>query len=201
MTRLLLVRHGQSEWNALGRVQGQQDVALSTLGMAQAEAVAAALATEKAVAVFSSDLQRAVATAAPIASQQRVDVQPTPLLRELAFGLWEGMRWADVRTEYAEFMALWAKDVTANTPPAAETVESLALRGETLLQQWRRDYPEETVIVVTHGGMIRTLLCLALELPLKALQSFGCDNASITELYLFPEGSFLAQLNNTAHLH
>lgn len=100
MTKIIFVRHGQTEWNVLGRYQGQTDIALSPLGIEQAEKLAAHFPVDKVEAVYSSDLVRAMTTARCVADRFGLTVEPRPELRELNFGDWEGLT-------YDEIVAKW----------------------------------------------------------------------------------------------
>jgi len=122
MLHLMLVRHGESEWNAQRRYQGQSDVPLSALGKRQAELIAERLAGGKIDAVYASDLKRAWETASAIAGKSGLQVLPEPRLRELKFGVLEGLTFDEAQAQYPQMIATWLEDF--NQPPdGAETID------------------------------------------------------------------------------
>ena len=202
MTRLLLVRHGETEWNKIHRIQGQSDVPLNETGEAQALAVGRALAAEKEIAaVWASDLQRAWKTAEAItAHHPDLTIQAEPRMRELYFGDWEGLYWQKLSDEDARLAEKWRQDASKVTPPAGESMIEMAERVGQVMADVCAQYPEETVVIAAHGGSIRAMIAVAIQCPLSMAWRFGTDNTSIAELYIFPEGPFLKRLNDTRHL-
>jgi broad specificity phosphatase PhoE len=126
MLHLMLVRHGESEWNAQRRYQGQSDVPLSALGRRQAELIAERLAGGKIDAVYASDLARAWETARPIAEKNGLKVISEPRLRELKFGVLEGLTFDEAQAHYPEMMAAWLNDF--NRPPKTRNDRCLQCR-------------------------------------------------------------------------
>src|SRR5579871_641611 len=120
MLRLYIVRHGETEWNRDGRVQGHTDVPLSGEGIEQARRVAERLSREPISAVWSSDLARALDTARAIAAPHDLEVHSTPLLRETMLGEWEGLTEPEIvaRGDSARFQA-WRRDPAVNRPPGS----------------------------------------------------------------------------------
>ena len=110
MTRFLLVRHGQSEWNATGRIQGQIDIALDEIGQQQAQRVAARLKREKIDAIYSSPLLRAKATAEAIAAQVNQPIQLDARLMEYDFGVMSGLTWNELTAHHPELASRWLED-------------------------------------------------------------------------------------------
>ncbi len=204
MTHILLARHGETEWNAVRRVQGWTDIPLSPQGHAQAAALAERLSRIPLTAVYSSDLSRAVQTAAPTAQHQGLEVQPLPELREKGFGDWEGLTQTDLDREYP---ALWQRyhverDLSALVP-GGETWPEVQARLSAVLRRILSDYPgpDETVLLVGHGGSGRVLVLEALQAPLPTLLRLHLDNASLTRLHFRSAGdSRVVFLNDTSHL-
>ncbi len=203
MTRLLLIRHGETDWNRVGRVQGQTDVPLNETGYQQASRIAARLASEKKIrAIYSSDLQRAYETARAIAAYHpHLAIRPDARLREVMLGDWESKQWADLEAAEGESIFNWRRDVSAVTPSGAESMHAMSLRLKAFLRDLLEDHPEETVVVAAHGGSIRMIIAIAMECPLKMAWRFGTDNASLAELLINPDGPFLKILNDTRHLN
>ncbi|MDR1702565.1 MAG: histidine phosphatase family protein, partial [Sporomusaceae bacterium] len=102
MTKIILVRHGQTSWNLEKKYQGQSDIELSPLGILQAEKVGERLSSEKIDAVYASDLSRAFKTAAYIAIKHNLPVKTVPQLREIRFGLWEGLTFTEINAQWQD---------------------------------------------------------------------------------------------------
>lgn len=149
--RLLLVRHGESTWNADGRWQGQADPPLTDLGARQARAGATAVAALAPVLVVTSDLERARATAALLAPAG-IDPEPEPAFRERDAGEWTGLTRDQIEERYPGDLAAW------RSPPHFEGDEPLLARVLPAVLRWAERVPVGgCAVVVTHGGVIRTL--------------------------------------------
>lgn len=156
---LLLIRHGETEWNREGRYQGHADPPLSPSGSEQARRVARACAGLELQAVCSSDLRRALQTAAPVAAAHRLPITADPRLRELNFGDWDGRLAQDVIDGNPAAWNAWYADPVQIAPPGGETAEALWQRFYGgALAEIRRRFPRGTVAVITHGGPLRLLL-------------------------------------------
>ena len=150
-TRLFLVRHGESIWNAEGRWQGQADPPLSPLGERQAEAAARGL-TETVDAVWTSDLVRAARTAEILAAGLDRDLpRPEVRLREREVGEWSGLTRAEIDEGWPGYLA------ERRSPPGFEDDDHLHARAESVLRDLAGDAPGTTMLIVTHGGVIRTV--------------------------------------------
>jgi broad specificity phosphatase PhoE len=198
--RLLVVRHGETFYNAQRRLTGQSDVPLNSLGERQAVALGDCLATEHLDAIVTSDLERTRVTARTIASFHGLVVQEDSVLRELAFGEWEGYTFDEVLAKDANQASLWRADPTIYAPPGGETIAQLRDRCARALGRWQTGYPDASVLWVTHGGLIGVLLCHVLGIDLKRRWQFSHDNASISELRLRGDRVIIVRLNETAHI-
>ncbi len=204
MTRILLARHGETEWNKIGRVQGWTDIGLSAAGEAQAARLAERLRGTKLAGVYSSELSRARQTAAPIAAQHDTAVQTLPGLREKGYGKWEGLTREDLERDWA---ALWHQYHTLRVleavVPEGETWPEVCLRTVEALQTILAAHPgaDETVLLVGHGGSARALVLEALQAPLPTLLRLHLDNASLSRLdFAALNDSRVVFLNDTSHL-
>ena len=155
MTELLIVRHGETDWNAELRFQGHADTPLNETGRAQARALAEELVDVRADAIYSSDLSRAQKTAEILGARLGVPVTPLRELREIDVGSWQGLTRAEIEARYPGAYAAWRRGETGWT--GGETYASLAERILPALRQIARDHPRGRVLVVGHGGTIRTL--------------------------------------------
>ena len=204
MTHILLARHGETEWNAIRRVQGWTDIPLSEKGLAQAEALAGRLSRVPLAAVYSSDLSRAAQTAAPTAARLGLTVLTVPELREKGFGEWEGLTQADLERDYPE---LWhryhvLRDLDALVP-GGETWPQVRERLSVALGRILAAHPgpDEAVLLVGHGGSGRMVILEALQAPLPTLLRLHLDNASLSRLDFRGSGdSRVVLLNDTSHL-
>ena len=198
--RLILVRHGETMYNAQRRYTGQSDVPLNALGERQAAALGEYLATEHLDVIVTSDLERTRVTAEAIARYHGLPIHEDIDLRELAFGEWEGYTYDEVLARDAKLVAQWRADPATYPPPGGETVSQLRDRCAHALRNWQTQYPEASVLWVTHGGLIGVLLCHVLGIDLKRRWQFRHDNASISEMHLSGERVTLVRLNETAHI-
>ncbi|MTE13176.1 histidine phosphatase family protein [Nocardia aurantiaca] len=165
--RLILLRHGQTEWNASDRMQGQIDTELSDIGRRQAKDCAPDLATSDLIAIVSSDLRRAHDTALALAECAAMPVVTDTRLRETHLGDWEGMDHLQVDAEYPGARKAWRLDANF-TPPGGESKLQVGARALPVVQELfaaREDWPGRTIVLVAHGGLIAALTAALLELP------------------------------------
>lgn len=204
-TKLVLVRHGQTDWNARGLLQGNADVPLDETGRAQAQALAQVLGGKRVDAVYSSPLSRAYETALAIAQARGLDVGRRAELREIGVGIYTGLRPdripAEVRTAWSanpDFpMPAGVPEATGSA--AAAYVEGRQFGGESLnmvlersrqaLRDLARQHCGQTVVIVTHGGVIQIALTQANGLSVTRYRAFPVANASRTILEYRPDGS------------
>jgi alpha-ribazole phosphatase len=199
--RLIIVRHGATLHNAEGRFTGQTNAPLSDYGLTQARALAERLRTMDFSTVISSDLTRATQTAEEIlAAHPSASLSLDPDLREIDFGAWEGLTYADVRHLRPDALADWRHDPIHSAPPGGETAIALQRRVVRAFERWRRPEQDTIMIWVTHGGVISALLCHALGLDLTTRWQFRRDNASITEFDVGADYIIVMRVNDTAHL-
>jgi len=158
VTTLLLVRHGETDWNRDGRWQGRSDTHLNEIGREQAANVAEEL--DGVDVVYSSDLARARETAEIVADRLGLDVHVDERLRERSFGAWEGKTGPEIEAEFRDAHARWL----AGEGPGADDAEpfaDFATRIRDFLEDVLERHPEEAVLVVAHGGSIRVIHALA----------------------------------------
>lgn len=207
--RVLLVRHGETDWNVARRWQGQSGPGLNRRGQAQATAVAEHLAThEPTVRLVSSDLDRARETAEEIAAAVPGQLELDPRLREIDVGRWTGLSHEKVQAEAGDRPLGWSGDPTHPFGSTGESIADLRRRAAGwlagLIDERGAGVAAEdaaTVVAVTHGGFVRAAVAEILGLDdLEPLR--GCGNASVTELRWSPSTQRwrLAAYNDTAHL-
>lgn len=187
-TTIILVRHGETEWNREGRVQGQQDSALTPLGRAQAKQVAERLAMESVEVVYSSDSGRTMATANAIASRLNLPVNPEPRLREISVGSWEGLLIRELAERFPEEQAAWIKDRTRSRG-GGETLGQLRERGWAAVADIAAANPGCTVVAVTHGGTIQAIAGHVMSIPIEKSRSLrGMENCAMTWIEFESDG-------------
>ena len=198
--KLLLVRHGETDWNAARRFQGHTDIPLNQRGQRQAEAVARILEAECIDRVHTSDLARACDTATPIALTAGCPIEADCRWREIDFGAWEGLTYGEIQLRDPEDLAAWQTNPNQTAPPGGETLEQVTHRVKLA---WRDIWVERSDcarVLVAHGGPLRLCLCLALGLTPASHWQFALAPGSISELNVFESGAILTRLNDTHHL-
>jgi alpha-ribazole phosphatase len=196
MIRLLLVRHGQTAWSAERRYQGSTDVPLNDTGLRQAAALGVHFTADKIDAIYSSTLQRALQTAAAISRTSGVAVIPEPRFRETSFGEWEGKTYSDLQAQWADHLTAWRLDPMTNTPPGGESLAQLLQRAGEGVRDIEQKHHDETVMIVAHGGVLRALICYALNLPSTTFWRIELGSASISELHLYGDTTTISLLND-----
>jgi broad specificity phosphatase PhoE len=199
-TRILLVRHGETDWNATGRIQGHSDTPLNAAGRLQARRAAQRLAHEPVRALYSSDLVRAFETATIIGALLGLTVVASPQLRERQYGTWEGLTPAEIQARYSEQFAMWRSRSTDFAPPQGETRSELLTRALAELQTIARRHVREMVVVVTHGGLCYVLINHILGSVDGDRREFTFGNASIHTLDVIGDQWSVISMNETAHL-
>lgn len=200
MTKLIFIRHGQTEWNVLGRYQGQTDVALSPLGVEQAQKLAANFPVDKIEAVYASDLKRAMTTAKCVADRFRLLVTPCKSLRELNFGDWEGLTYDEIVAKWPEALSNFFQHPDILKIPHGESFPELRARALACVEKIVAKHPEETVAVVAHGAILRTILTAALHMDLKYVWTIRQFNTAVNIVTYTESGTTVELINGTGHL-
>ena len=181
--RLILVRHGVTEWNRERRFQGQIDTPLSTEGLEQAARVARRLSGEPIAAVYSSDLLRAWQTAEPIASGLHLPLQAEPGLRERAYGDFEGRTFDEIQQHLADAYQRWrAREPDFALPGNGESLRDFHGRVERTVRLITQRHPGQAIVMVTHGGVLDSAYRIGSGLPLTAARQFDLLNASLNTI-------------------
>ena len=190
--RLIMLRHGQTEYNATRRMQGHLNTKLSPVGFEQAAAAAEFLTRKNIVKIVSSDLDRAFDTATVIGQRLNLPVEKDERLRETHLGLWQARSHEEVDQFYPGMRALWRHDATW-APPGGESRVEVARRARpvvTELMQSLTDWDSATVLLVAHGGVISALTSNLLELQVQQYPLFsGLGNTCGSQLTARPRWS------------
>lgn len=199
-TTILLIRHGQTDWNAQKRWQGHTDIPLNETGQAQAQALARRLAHWPIQTVYSSDLQRAAMTAVPLATTLNQQPILDTLWRERDVGDFGGLTGQEAREKYPE---VWEEEKSGLlTPPNGEDWRALRRRAVTAFERVASRHEGEMVAVVSHGGTLANVIAHVLEIPVERYGRFRLSgNTGLSIVEITPErGPQLALLNDTSHL-
>lgn len=178
-TRLCIVRHGETDWNAGKRIQGQIDVPLSTLGHAQARATGNTLMSEGFAAVYTSDLIRARQTAEATAHLAHLPVQIEPGLRERHYGVFQGLTYEEVAARYPEDHRRHKARDPRFVPQGGESLLDLAGRLEATCSALVRRHPGEAIVLFTHGGVLDIFHRQATGKPIDTPRDFAIPNCAI----------------------
>ena len=198
--RLILVRHGETDWNREYRVQGQSDLPLNEIGQAQAEAIALALKDEPVEAICTSPQQRALGTAQAINRFHQVDIITFGELKELDVGDLDGLYSPDMKTKYHDFFQVWTANAALARLPGGESLPELQERVWDSIQSILAKDHRESVVVVSHFFALLSLFCKVLGLSLSEFRRLNISVGSIGILE-FKEGrSKLVSFNDTCHL-
>lgn len=183
MKTIYLVRHGRTRSNEEGRFQGWEDHPLSPVGQEQALSLKKRARDLMVTALYTSDLMRTKETARPLAEEKQLVPQALAAFREISFGEWEGCRIRDLRkTDSKRLQTLWLTP-TQVTLSGAEDLQEAQARGMKGLNEVKDAMEDGTaVMVVSHGGMIRLLLCCILQAPIDCMWHLTLDNTSVTKL-------------------
>ena len=197
---MLLVRHGETEWNASGRMQGQTDVPLSPRGVEQAKALAARLTGTRFTRIVSSDLVRARATADLIGAAAGIAVETDVRLQEDHMGEWQGLTFAQATVRDPELARRFAARDPDAAPPGGESRGTLAARSLAALDAIAAPGVLGPLLLVTHGGVIMSIVYGVLGLPVDSLRRFLLPNTAITTLISRRGTWFVRTLSDASHL-
>ena len=192
--RLILVRHGETQLNKEGQVQGLNVVPLNATGQAQARAVALVLSKERPSHLYSSPLVRAVETAEIAAESLRISPISEDGFREADVGELDGMTMEEIKTKYPRFLERWNKDCGRTRMPGGVSLLQVQNRTWPVIETLRYRHPYETVVVVTHNFVMHTIVCKILGMPLDRCRSLQQDLGSLTRIEITEKGAKLLSL-------
>ncbi|HTH94372.1 MAG TPA: histidine phosphatase family protein [Rhodocyclaceae bacterium] len=176
-TRICIVRHGETDWNADERIQGQTDIPLNAVGCAQAQAVASGLASERFAVLYSSDLQRARDTATVTAQILNLPLQLEPGLRERRYGEYEGLTREEIkqRGDYGRYIT---RDLDFDFC-GGESLQTFAERVENTIGRLAKIHAGQSILIFTHGGVLDIVYRVAMHQPLDTKREFPIPNAAL----------------------
>ncbi len=195
--KLYLVRHGQTDLNKVRRYQGRIDVPLNETGIGQAQKLALRLSSEPFDKIYASPLVRAQETAKTIHNGRNIDIVSLPELVEMDFGKLEGKTYKEI----IEIFPDWDPAVFDFTFAGGENLDSLAIRIKSFVAMLKELDEGSNILVVTHSGCLRIILCLLLDIDINKWWQFKIDVASLTIMDNVMQGAVLTLLNDTSHLN
>jgi broad specificity phosphatase PhoE len=200
LAKLLLVRHGETTQNSSQRYWGKTDVGLGVQGVYQAERLRGRLASEKIDFAYSSQLMRTVTTAEIVVSKHDIKVIQCPQLNEIDFGDMEGLNFGEINDKYPEITRMWKEREPDLTYPNGESLYQMDNRVGEFRELLNQHLENETVLIVAHSGILRTLICQLLGLDMVHRWNLRLDLASLSIVETYPETAILSLFNDTAHL-
>lgn len=198
--RLILVRHGKTDWNETGRCQGVSDVPLNHAGMEQAEKVAFSLKDESIDRIYSSNLVRAKTTAEKIAAYHSIDIDIRDDLREMDQGIFEGLDFSYIREKYSDVLEHWRKDPETLQLPGGESLKGVQQRALDAIVDIKSRFGSQNIVVVSHNMVIGTLLCSFTGSSLKKLRDYIVDEASKSVVEICDDRFVIISFNDIDHL-
>ncbi len=204
MTDILLIRHGETAWNCMRRMQGHIDIGLNDEGQRQARSLARALLAERPAAIYASDLQRARDTAQAVADIHQLPVHIDIALRERCYGAFEGLMYDEISHHHPEAFALWqSRDPHVRFPAGerdAETLEEFHQRSVDVITRIAQQHPDQRIVIVTHGGLLDCVYRAAHGLSITSPRDFSILNAAINRLQWDGHKFHVQQWGDAAHI-
>ena len=198
--KLILARHGETEVNRLGNIQGVGSAPLNETGRMQADRLARALRGDAPFALYSSPLRRALETAQAVADHAGVEIVPDDGLTEMDVGEFEGLSGPELRRRYPDVMRMWDEDACHAVMPGGESLSTVCDRAWQTVLKLAESHPDDTVVAVTHNFTIQTVVCTALGMPLNNFRRLSVDLGSITRLEVSEGQAKQVSINETLHL-
>lgn len=200
MGRIYIVRHGETMWNSEGRIQGHTDVGLTERGKEQARATARRLTGVRFDVAYSSDMSRARDTALIILGERDTPLHSIPELREYNKGVFEGLTPEEYRLRFPELFEASLVNDPDFAPPGGETIRQCQSRLAGFVSMVRKWHADEEVLLVGHGGSLRSGIVALLGLPLEANWKFVMHNCALSVIHIYPNNAVMHLYNDTSHL-
>ncbi|MEW6621259.1 MAG: histidine phosphatase family protein [bacterium] len=200
MTKIILVRHGQTVWNKEEIFRGRIDIDLDETGRSQAKLLAKALGEFQIQTVYCSPLKRAVNTAIPIAKYHHLEVTIDEHFIDMSYGRWEGKSLEEVKESFPALYQKWQKDPHLLKIPEGESLNEVRRRVVTRLNQLLNQHPNETIAIVSHRVINKILICALLGLDNAAFWQVKQDTACFSIFDYIDNNFVLTQHNESCHL-
>jgi len=200
MTRICLVRHGQTEWNRELRFRGRADVPLDENGRKQADALADALTGKGISAIYTSPLMRSMETARPVAKVFHLQIITIQGFIDINYGEWEGLAYDEVRQRYADLYREWEERPDSVRFPDGESLEEVKRRSFSAFMQVVAENPDSSILIIPHRVINKVLLCAILGLSNDHFWNIRQDTGCINEIEYSDSRFVLVSMNDTCHL-
>ncbi len=200
MTRIYLIRHGQSEWNKSNKIQGQHDTKLTELGKNQAMLLGNSLINENIDIIYTSDLTRAYDTAEIISNIINKPLIASNLIREINFGVWEGLTSNEVKENYKDEYNIWLKEPDKLNIQGLERLEDLQKRAMTFMNRIVQENSNKNIAIVSHGAILKTIILGLLDIEISHYKNISLSNVSLSIIEYRDFNKVLKLLNDTSHL-
>lgn len=199
--KLFLIRHGQTLWNEEGRYQGDSDIGLTRVGIRQAKLAAKYLAKVNLSNIYSSPLERALDTANIVGKGRNLKPVLRENLKEIYFGKWEGMKFSEINKEFHDDYQNWLKDPYNNSPTGGESFKKVQERAVAEIDNIVNENEDKSsVAVITHGGVILSLLVHWLQIPMPRWRSIIQRQGAINIAVIDKGFPYISTINYTGHL-
>ncbi len=196
-TRLYLIRHGNTQDEETTKVyKGRLDIPLSAKGVARMEKAASFLSGVKVSRIVTSTLSRSVESGSIVARALGLEIEEEHAFDEVAFGVWEGLSFSEIKQQYPTELERWMEDPGANPPPQGESFAFARKRSMTRLKKILGENAGQTIAIVAHAGIIRIMLFALLGFPLRKLFRFGQDYGCINIVDIYEDGNTTLNLLN-----
>lgn len=200
MVKVILIRHGETDWNREQIFRGRIDVALNEVGLAQAKAVGASLKDIQIDAIYSSPLGRAFETARIVGEDRNCEVKVEEGFIDIDFGRWQGLSHQKIKEEYKGLYETWLSKPQMVTFPEGESLKEVRTRSMKSLEKVIKNHPGETLAIVSHRVLNKVLLCSILGLELSHFWYIRQDTCAINRFEYKDKKYYLTLLNDTCHL-
>ncbi|MFW5976402.1 MAG: alpha-ribazole phosphatase [Bacillota bacterium] len=200
-TEVILIRHGETSWNREHRFQGHQDIKLNNKGVNQAKKAGQFLASYDIDVIYSSELERAYQTAVIINKKHRVKVIKKSGLKEINFGDWEGLTYEEIEKNNSEKIKKWNNNPWSNSPPAGESLESFYQKVVNTIDGIIEKNKGDTILIVSHGGVIKTYLTYILDMPPENYWQFDTASTGISNIKFYNNKAIIDRINSRPHLN
>ena len=197
---IYIVRHGQTEWNLLGKTQGHGNSDLTPKGIEQAELLADSMTKYPIDYIYSSDLGRAYQTAEIIGNKLSIEVEKTEALREMNFGTWEGRIIKDIIEEDPELYKMWRNEPHIAKIPQGETLSQIKERTDAFIKEINEKYDGKHIVLVTHSLCARIMLLSFLDSYVKNIYRINQANTALNIIELRDYGPVVMKMNDTTHI-
>ncbi len=202
ITRLFLIRHGETNLNPDNRYLGKTDVSLNNKGIVQAELMKKLVKNLSIDVFFTSPLKRAKETCGIILGDKNMPIKIRSELSEINFGLWEGLTYDEVKAKYSNQLEKWERNPLVNKPFQGETMTEVLNRVSAFYNEILDSYRGKAIAIVSSGGALNILLCFLFGIKPKALWQFSLSTSSLSEILIYPDNKVVLTLfNDTSHLN